>query len=139
MPARPVEDQSQGCRERPLKTEEIRNRLLARRGELESRSRAVAADLRRENEPLAADFADQVTQRENDDVLGALGESASAEVAAISLALRRLANGEYEVCARCGGVIESARLMAVPCATLCVRCAGAAEQEAPRPVGKSAY
>jgi RNA polymerase-binding transcription factor DksA len=122
-----------------VKREQIRQKLLARRGELERRSRAVNADLRRENEPLAADFAEQVTQRENDDVLGALGESASAEAAAIAAALSRLARGEYDVCARCGGSIEAPRLEAVPYTTLCVRCAGAAEQEAPRPVVKSAY
>ena len=119
--------------------ERIRRRLWARREELEQRARAASADLERRNEPLAADFADQATQRENDDVLSAVRESASSEAAAIAAALARLANGSYGECAHCGEDIEPARLEAVPYTTLCARCADAAEAQRPRPVVKSAY
>jgi len=71
-------------------------------------------------------------------VLGAVGESAKNEVAAIDAALIRLANGEYQLCARCGDDIEPARLDAVPYATQCVRCAGAAEHSGPRTVARTA-
>lgn len=119
--------------------ERIRRRLLARRAELEQRSRAVSADLQRQDDPLAADFAEQATQRENDDVLGAVRASATVEAAAIAAAIARLASGTYGDCSRCGAAIEPARLEAVPYTTRCVRCADALEAQTPRPVAKSAY
>jgi len=109
---------------------ELKRRLLERRDELERRSRAANAELRRDEEPLSADFAEQVSQRENDEVLGAVGESADREVHAINLALLRLANGQYGRCARCGEPIEPARLHAVAHATTCLSCARAVEREA---------
>ncbi|MGB8327964.1 MAG: TraR/DksA C4-type zinc finger protein [Steroidobacteraceae bacterium] len=108
--------------------EQVLRWLLQRRDELERRARAVNSDLRREHEPLAADFAEQVTQRENDDVLGALSQSARAELAAIDAARARLARGDYGICIGCGGTIEAQRLEAVPHAALCLRCAGIAEK-----------
>ena len=40
----------------------------------------------------------------------------------IDLALQRLDDGTYDVCAGCGGNIPVARLMAKPSASLCVKC-----------------
>jgi DnaK suppressor protein len=101
----------------------VKQRLLHRKQELTSRGRSVDADLRRENEPLSADFADQATQRENDDVLVALGESGAAELAQINQALERLARGEYGRCQKCGDDIAAARLAVVPHARHCASCA----------------
>jgi RNA polymerase-binding transcription factor DksA len=105
--------------------EDIRARLRERKAELTRRASRVRADLTRENEPLSADFAEQVTQRENDDVLGAIGMSAQSEIVQIDRALARLERGEYETCAVCGEPIEAQRLAAVPYAIECRRCAEA--------------
>lgn len=106
-----------------MKEAEIREQLLARRAELSHRSKRVRADLSHANDPLVADFADQATQRENEDVLSAIGESADDEIAKLTAALQRLERGEYGSCLKCGGAISAQRLQAVPYADRCAECA----------------
>jgi DnaK suppressor protein len=101
----------------------VRERLLKRRDELRQRASDASADLRHETDPLSADFAEQVTQRENDDVLGAISHSAQAELQQVEAALRRLGQGRYTTCAVCGGDIEPERLAAVPYTDRCRACA----------------
>jgi DnaK suppressor protein len=104
-------------------TEAVRARLLRRREELQGRASRASADLRHESDPLSADFAEQVTQRESDEVLSAISESARGELKQISAALRRLEEGQYESCVVCGGPIEPGRLVAVPYTDRCRTCA----------------
>lgn len=101
----------------------VRARLLARRAELEGRSTQVKSAMRHEADPLVADFADQATQRENEEVLAKIGESAAAELALLRRALDRLDRGVYETCSRCGEPIARARLEAVPYTDRCAECA----------------
>ena len=54
----------------------------------------------------------------------ALLDAAREQVAATDAALRRLAEGSYGVCGRCGQPIGAERLAARPAAATCVRCAG---------------
>jgi len=54
----------------------------------------------------------------------ALLEAAREQVAAAEAALRRLDEGRYGVCERCGQPIGAERLAARPAASTCVRCAG---------------
>jgi DnaK suppressor protein len=54
----------------------------------------------------------------------ALLEAAREQVAAWDDALRRLDEGRYGVCDRCGQPIGAERLAARPAAVTCVRCAG---------------
>jgi RNA polymerase-binding transcription factor DksA len=97
--------------------------LLARRAELRQQLVRLAADQRRVSEPLSADFAEQVTQRENDEVIDALREGAHGELRAVEHAIERFESGTYGRCTRCGGSIETERLQAVPHATRCSHCA----------------
>lgn len=106
-----------------MDTDAVRERLLKRREELRQRASEASADLRHEADPLSADFAEQVTQRENDDVLGAISHSAQAELQQVDFALRRLACGRYATCAACGDEIEPERLAAVPYTDRCRACA----------------
>ena len=101
----------------------IRERLLRRREELRQRASDASAEARHESDPLSADFAEQVTQRENDDVLGAISDSARAELEQVEGALKRLASGRYGICAACGEEIEPERLAAVPYTDRCRACA----------------
>ncbi len=114
-----------------MDTGAVRERLLRRAAELRQRASAASAEARHEADPLSADFAEQVTQRENDDVLGAISDSARAELAQVQAALQRLAAGRYGICARCAAAIEVERLAAVPYADRCRRCAEAAELRSP--------
>jgi DnaK suppressor protein len=104
-------------------TQAVRASLLKRREELQTRASRASADLRHESDPLSADFAEQVTQRETDDVLGAISESAQQELRLLQAALRRLEEGRYTTCAACGEPIEEERLHAVPYTDRCRTCA----------------
>lgn len=99
-------------------------RLLARQQELRRRLAAVRSDLERKREPLSSDFADQATQRQNDEVLEEIGRATETELQSVERALRRIDGGQYEVCSLCGGPIEPARLEAVPYTDRCSDCAG---------------
>jgi DnaK suppressor protein len=96
--------------------------LLARKQELQARIVRVHDDLTRASEAPEQDFAEQVVQRENDEVLAQLESSARAEVARIDRALARVANGTYGICAACAAEIDPARLHVVPDADRCVKC-----------------
>jgi RNA polymerase-binding transcription factor len=110
----------------------VRERLLKRRDELRQRANDATADLRHEADPLSADFAEQVTQRENDDVLGAISNSARLEMQQVDAALRRLESGRYGTCAVCGESIEPERLAAVPYTDRCRGCAEGSRASRPR-------
>ena len=58
--------------------------------------------------------------------VAALLEAAREQVATVDAALRRLDEGRYGVCDRCGQPLGADRLAARPAAATCVRCAGAA-------------
>jgi len=53
----------------------------------------------------------------------AMRNQAREKLEAIDEALRRISEGTYGVCSRCGGSIESERLELLPSTTLCARCA----------------
>lgn len=59
----------------------------------------------------------------------ATGHRREYELQRIAAALRRMDSGEYGYCLRCEEEIAPARLRADPAATLCIRCASAAEQQ----------
>jgi RNA polymerase-binding transcription factor DksA len=103
--------------------EDTRARLVARRDELAERVRRIHRDLRRRDEPVPADFAEQVVEQENIDVLYSLEDEGRTELARVERALGRLERGEYECCVRCGGPIAPARLDALPYAETCIECA----------------
>ena len=89
--------------------------------ELEYRQRIEAID-RDLGQKAEADSAEQVTQRENDDVLRSLKLEAEIEHRRVMAALDRLSSGNSGVCTRCGEAVEAPRLAAMPQAECCVRC-----------------
>lgn len=91
--------------------------------EYRQRITAIERDLSQKAE---ADSAEQVTQRENDDVLRGLKLEAEIEHRRVLAALDRSSKGNYGECTRCGEAVEAARLDAMPQAENCVRCANAA-------------
>lgn len=100
-----------------------RERLLAKRDELEERVRRIDRDLHKREEPMSADFAEQVVEQENLDVLYSLEAEGRLELVRIERALERLDRDEYTVCSRCGKPIAAARLEAIPHADTCIACA----------------
>ncbi len=100
-----------------------RARLETLQAEYQRRIDGIRADLQHREQPVSADFAEQVTEGENDDVLRALLLEAESELARVQSALQRLARGEYGRCVRCGAGIPPARLQALPQADTCPDCA----------------
>lgn len=107
-------------------TDSVRKRLLTLRDELAARAGKIRGDLTREAGPVNADFAEQVTETENDEVLAGIGASTESELRQVNRALARLDAGRYGECAQCGEAIDTRRLAALPYADRCVRCASAA-------------
>lgn len=101
----------------------VRARLIAKRAELEERVRRIDADLRKREEPLSADFEEQVVEQENLDALYAIEREGRVELQKVNDALARIERDEYAVCSRCGGPIAEARLAALPYADTCIGCA----------------
>ena len=101
--------------------------------EQEQRARERVAALEREFTGLAEAASAAGTDDEHDPEgatlaferqhAAALLEAAREQVAALDDALRRLAEGRYGVCDRCGQPIGAERLAARPAAVTCVRCA----------------
>ena len=77
---------------------------------------AGAANADDEHDPEGATIA---FEREH---VAALRSQAREHVAEIDAALRRLDEGGYGICARCGRPIAAGRLAARPTATMCVAC-----------------
>ena len=101
--------------------------LAARRTLLEGRLIELGARLDHIEEELDShnnpDWEDLATERETDEVLEATAKAGLAEIPQIRAALRRIADGSYGVCARCGETIEEGRLDALPWTPLCRSCA----------------
>jgi RNA polymerase-binding protein DksA len=98
-------------------------RLRTLRDEMTSRISALEKDIHHLDQPVEKDFAEQVTQGENNDVLTALDDEARATVQKIDAALLRIKAGTYGTCERCGNPIGEKRLEVLPYATLCIECA----------------
>ena len=105
----------------------IQKKLIDLREEMNGRLEAIKKDVRRVG-GLDKDFAEQATQRENDEVIDALGEAARQELALISNALARIESGEYGQCSSCGEAIGLERLHALPYVAHCVACAEARDK-----------
>lgn len=106
-----------------MNLQEVKTRLQSRLDELQLRAERAEAHASHREEPVSADFAEQATERENDDVLAEIGEEARHEADQIRVALKRIDGGNYGECFECGEAIEPARLVAIPYATRCLRCA----------------
>ena len=91
--------------------------------DLEKRLAGVTKDI---TKTLSSDFAEQATERENDDVLEEIGKETQISIAHIKDALQRLEDDSYGICMTCGDDIAEGRLDAIPEATHCVKCADAA-------------
>ena len=95
--------------------------------ELESRLQAMQKRLssikRDVTQSHSGDSAEQAQERENDEVVDAIGNETAQSIRDIQAALNRIEDGTYGQCEACGEDIGQGRLEAVPEATRCVNCA----------------
>ncbi|HET9220706.1 MAG TPA: TraR/DksA C4-type zinc finger protein [Terriglobia bacterium] len=99
----------------------IRKRMQDRQAELLRRLGRITKDVRH-SAGLAADFEEQATELENDEVLAFLDSAARKEIQQIGTALQRLDRQQYGICDACNKPLGPERLEALPYATLCVKC-----------------
>ena len=95
---------------------ELEMRLAAMQGRLTSIKKDVT-------QAHSGDSAEQAQERENDEVVDAIGNETAQSIRELQSALERIADGSYGVCGACGEEISPARLEAIPEATRCVNCA----------------
>jgi RNA polymerase-binding transcription factor DksA len=108
---------------RCVNTEEVRQRLLARREELRARETGANAGLRQQPDLSSSDYGDESNQSEQNGLLSALSRAADAELKRVESALQRLNAGRYTTCVICGEEIEPPRLAALPHTDRCITCA----------------
>jgi len=99
---------------------ETRLLLEERLRQLTDRASQIDTTLR---DPGSADWEERATENEDDEVLEDMGRAAVAESNRIRAALKRIDNGTYGDCSRCGDPIDEKRLTAIPYTALCVGCA----------------
>ncbi|HKJ50065.1 MAG TPA: TraR/DksA family transcriptional regulator [Gammaproteobacteria bacterium] len=99
----------------------FRQVLLDMKSELTRRIRTIDRDIRHEG--MSADWSEQASERENDEVLESLGNNSEKELQMINYALKRIEDGNYLKCESCGGEIPEARLELLPFTPYCVDCA----------------
>jgi len=100
---------------------DYKKRLLDMKQEINDRISAIDRDIRHEG--MSADWAEQASERENDEVLESLGNSSEQELLMINYALKRIEDGSYFHCDECGEAIPPARLELLPFTAHCVNCA----------------
>ena len=71
----------------------------------------------------SGDSAEQAQERENDEVVDAIGNETAQSIRDLQAALVRLEEGTYGQCQNCGADIAEARLEAIPEARHCLKCA----------------
>ncbi len=102
--------------------DKYRTMLLTRLSELDSRLHSIETEL---DQPNSKDWDEAAVENEGDEVLEQLGQSGQQEIARIRAALKRLREGSYGICARCGDPISPERLDVLPDTPLCRTCAAA--------------
>ncbi|WP_223786779.1 TraR/DksA family transcriptional regulator [Marinicella meishanensis] len=104
--------------------DELKATLLAEQTRLKKLLANTQRHLHR-RDPVSADFAEQATETENDEVVAALDQGAQIELSQINKALQRIESGDYGSCVVCGGSINTERLKAIPHTPFCIQCASA--------------
>lgn len=95
-------------------------RLEEMLAELTARLAHIETDL---DEPADADSGERAVQQEDDAALEGQAELVAREIASVTRALERIAEGTYGECTKCGAEIAPGRLEARPEAALCIDCA----------------
>jgi RNA polymerase-binding transcription factor len=98
----------------------IKKNLEERRDVLMQRISRVKIGMKAEH---SADWSEQAQERQNDEVLEAIGNESRSELTQINRALERIESGDYTTCSNCGEDIAMKRLEAVPYAHFCINCA----------------
>ncbi|ATC94235.1 TraR/DksA family transcriptional regulator [Pseudoalteromonas tunicata] len=95
-------------------------KLEQQQAELINRINAIENDFK---QGRSADFAEYVSETENDQVLNTIRNEAKSELQLVNQAIENLHQGHYGVCQQCLKAIAPARLEALPYTQTCIDCA----------------
>lgn len=96
------------------------SKLLELQQSLVKRVGAIKRDF---SEGRSADFSEQATELENEEVLVQLKADAETELRLVNIALDKIKTGNYGECEKCSEQIAPARLEAIPYTQFCIDCA----------------
>ena len=99
----------------------VEAKLSEKLAQLEERLAHVKKDMSKSH---SADSTEQAVERENDEVLGGIGQETQSAIEDIHAALAKISEGTYGKCSNCGEAINPQRLKALPETGHCVACAG---------------
>jgi DnaK suppressor protein len=91
--------------------EKIEKALKERLSELRTHVAKVDREL---HKLLPADSEEQAIELENQEALEVVGKTETTEIRQIEAALKRISEGRYGTCAKCGEPIDPRRLKALP-------------------------
>lgn len=94
--------------------------LEARLADLKGRLQGIEAEL---DSHQAQDWEELATEREGDEVLEGMGVNGQLEMRQIEAALKRMDEGDYGFCTKCGAEIGDERLDLLPHTPFCRNCA----------------
>lgn len=103
-----------------MKQEQLASLLKDKQIELQTRITAIEADFKKGR---SADFSEQTTESENDEVLDEIHHEAKSELSLVISAIAKIENGSYGECEKCQEEINPNRLSALPYTTTCINCA----------------
>jgi DnaK suppressor protein len=99
--------------------ESLKSELEQRLVDMQSRLANIKIDV---TKAYSGDSAEQAQERENDEVVEAIGNETRQAIQDLQAALSRINEERYGVCEGCGEAISEDRLAAIPEATRCVVC-----------------
>ncbi|GHG00148.1 TraR/DksA family transcriptional regulator [Thalassotalea marina] len=103
-----------------MTTDQLSTLLKDKQTELSQRITAIEADFKKGR---SADFSEQTTECENDEVLDGIHHEAKRELSLVTQAIKRIEDGNYGICQQCDEQINPDRLEALPYTTTCIDCA----------------
>lgn len=106
-------------------TADRKAQLMTRLAHLQSRIGTIGDELLSHD---SRDWEELAIEREDEQMLEDLGQSAQAEIRMIEVALKRIEAGEYGMCAFCGEPISESRLDLLPGTPFCRHHARAADR-----------
>ncbi len=97
--------------------------------QLESIRSGLLGDVEKSNQSVKdseigqiADISDDAARAYSRQLEGELGEQEWKKLKQVDLAIKKISDGEYGVCAQCESVIPEARLEVVPYTEFCTQC-----------------
>ncbi len=111
------------------KLEYFRSILINKLSELLKEAEKTLGEIGIERVDLIPDLSDRATVESQRSFLLRVRDRERKLILKIQEALRKIDEGTFGICERCGGEISEERLLARPVATLCIECKKRQEEE----------